>query len=277
MNLGKEKIREFLSEKTAHTVQKIERTPQEKFFLFFLLLVAASALVLGYIQFQRNLQEPFYTEYLRIKRAELKEKLQPPPSATLDQQRISELQGKDSDADGLSDYSELYVYATNAYRPDTDSDGIPDKQEVLAGSDPNCAPGTICTPAAYERSASAAPATSAQPSGTSVNIGASSPTELQELTNQVLSGQITLQELGINDPNLQEALNQVGALQGISGTATSQLTEEEQQALKAQLGSLTPAQLREQLRALGMDEQALAAIDDATLLQIFSQSLGDIR
>jgi hypothetical protein len=54
------------------------------------------------------------------------------------------LQERDTDQDGLSDFDELYSYNTSPYLPDTDSDGIPDKTEIDAGSDPNCPEGKMC-------------------------------------------------------------------------------------------------------------------------------------
>lgn len=51
---------------------------------------------------------------------------------------------KDTDRDGLSDYSELYSYRTSPYLGDTDSDGIPDAIEIAQGSDPNCPAGSTC-------------------------------------------------------------------------------------------------------------------------------------
>lgn len=56
----------------------------------------------------------------------------------------TELKGKDTDKDGLSDWEELNIYGTSAYLADSDSDGITDKEEIDAGTDPNCAEGTNC-------------------------------------------------------------------------------------------------------------------------------------
>ncbi|MBU4421608.1 hypothetical protein L6259_02370 [Candidatus Parcubacteria bacterium] len=55
-----------------------------------------------------------------------------------------ELQGKDTDKDGLSDYDELYIYETSPYLEDSDSDGKLDSEEVSGGSDPNCPEGKEC-------------------------------------------------------------------------------------------------------------------------------------
>ena len=42
----------------------------------------------------------------------------------------------DVDADGISDYDETRIYGTDPKNPDTDSDGIQDGAEILAGTDP---------------------------------------------------------------------------------------------------------------------------------------------
>ncbi|MEA3272135.1 MAG: hypothetical protein U9P90_00530 [Patescibacteria group bacterium] len=54
------------------------------------------------------------------------------------------LQNKDTDNDGLSDYDELYFYKTSPYLEDTDSDGYFDKEELDEGEDPNCVRGKSC-------------------------------------------------------------------------------------------------------------------------------------
>ena len=43
----------------------------------------------------------------------------------------------DTDGDGLSDWTELYVNYTNPFLADTDNDGVNDYNETLSGSDPN--------------------------------------------------------------------------------------------------------------------------------------------
>ncbi|MDO8499244.1 MAG: hypothetical protein Q7S66_01120 [bacterium] len=48
------------------------------------------------------------------------------------------LRYRDTDHDGMSDFDELYIYGTSQYLADTDSDAIPDKQEVEQGTNPNC-------------------------------------------------------------------------------------------------------------------------------------------
>jgi len=47
------------------------------------------------------------------------------------------LKAMDSDGDGLSDYDEIYIYHTDPYNADTDTDGYSDGHEVKNGYDPN--------------------------------------------------------------------------------------------------------------------------------------------
>ena len=57
---------------------------------------------------------------------------------------LTNLQAKDTDHDGITDYDELYFYNTSPYLEDTDSDGELDKEEIDKGEDPNCPKGEIC-------------------------------------------------------------------------------------------------------------------------------------
>ncbi len=64
----------FFSQKREALASKIEKTPMDKFFLFFLVLITISAGVLGYLQFKKNLEAPLYSSYLEEKRGEAREK-----------------------------------------------------------------------------------------------------------------------------------------------------------------------------------------------------------
>lgn len=71
-----------------------------------------------------------------------------------DLQAALELQKKDTDQDGLSDFEELQVYNTSPYLADSDSDGFTDKQELEASEDPNCPRGQVCTSVTLDQSGS---------------------------------------------------------------------------------------------------------------------------
>lgn len=60
--------------------------------------------------------------------------------------QLAEQKKLDTDTDTINDYDELYIYKTSPYLADTDSDGLTDEVEVMAGEDPNCIKGKVCAP-----------------------------------------------------------------------------------------------------------------------------------
>lgn len=52
---------------------------------------------------------------------------------------------KDTDSDGIPDYQELNLYKTSPYLNDSDSDGFTDKEEIDSNNDPNCPTGQTCS------------------------------------------------------------------------------------------------------------------------------------
>ncbi len=267
---GEEKIKEFFEEKSEKIATKIERTPMEKFFVFFLILMTISSLALGYLQFKKNLQQPFLNDYLLIKRTELKEKYNINSLNTaLTGTEAAQLQKQDSDLDGLDDYSEINIYKTSAYLEDTDGDGIWDKQEIINGTDPLCPQGQTC-----------AAETGTQNSNLNLNLPVpnlnsapsvnSSLNDLYDLQEKIATGEINLNELNIQDPQLQQILSE---LQDTQNKDTSQLSPKEKQAAIANLQNITAEQIRQELISQGFDKNVLDTIDDPTLKQIFLETL----
>lgn len=113
-------------------VQRLSK--EQKIGFVLLLCFAVLAVGLGILQIRNTMYAPFALN--TNVPSELKDKVNDQLS----------LQYRDTDMDGLSDFDELYVYNTSPYLADTDSDGIPDKQEVDQGTDPNCATGKTCIP-----------------------------------------------------------------------------------------------------------------------------------
>lgn len=112
---------------------------EQKVAFGLLMFLGLGGVVFGAQSFGANMKRPiqeqiaaFYTgeEFLTSDQREAKE--------------MEESKTKDTDADGLVDYDELYVYKTSPYIADSDSDGFNDKDEVYSGNNPNCPTGKNC-------------------------------------------------------------------------------------------------------------------------------------
>jgi len=274
----KPRIKEFFASKKEEIDEKIGKTPLEKFFVFFLIVVTVSSLVLSYFQFKKNIEGPLYSSYLREERGKLREKYSTAnlninqPSA-----EITKMQSQDSDFDGLSDYSEVYLYKTNPYLEDSDGDGYWDKQEIITGNDPNCAAGQDCSTKTADSEAVNSE-TATNESAANINSQAASLPNLDlsnlvDLQDKLISGEVTLEQLGINDPQLQSMLDKLRD----SNLNVSDVTPEEKKTALDALQNMSPAEIREELISRGLDEAMLNQIDDATLQSIFKQTIGGVQ
>ncbi len=117
-----------------------ELTNEQKAAFVLLTFLGLGGVVLGFLSFGANIRRPFDIQ--------LAKSANEAPYLTLDQKEAKEKElqkTRDSDTDGLSDYDELYVFRTSPYISDTDSDGIDDKTEAFAGTNPNCPEGKSCS------------------------------------------------------------------------------------------------------------------------------------
>lgn len=122
-------------ERTMRDAPSSDRLTKEQKTGFVLLLVfGLCAVGMGLLQMRNTIYGPFV----------LKKKTDTNQTAPLVVDESEQLQAIDTDQDGLSNYEELFFYQTSPYLPDTDSDGIGDREEIATGSDPNCAEGKVC-------------------------------------------------------------------------------------------------------------------------------------
>lgn len=103
---------------------------------FTLLLVFGILTIgMGFLQMRNTLHGPFASVLVENENQDI---------AELFTDEDIRQQALDTDQDGINNYEELYFHNTSPYLPDTDSDGIRDKQEIVAGTDPLCPEGQQC-------------------------------------------------------------------------------------------------------------------------------------
>ena len=260
-----EKNKGFFQERTEKIVTKVEKTPMEKFFVFFLILISISAVVLGFMQFRKDIEGPALSSYLERKRGELMDKYKPSAAAT-EEELVNRLKNQDSDLDGLDDWSEINVYATSPYLSDTDNDGVSDRQEITQGTNPNCPEGLDCS-----NIVPIVPIAGSE--GTNINsiistLGEADLQTLMTYEQDLLSGKVTLEQLGIDNPELQKLFDQ---MRNVPAGQVANLNSDEKSQAVADLKKMTPAQLRDELVKRGMDKATLDQIDDQTLMQMLDQ------
>jgi len=171
----------------------------------------------------------------------IKNKLHFKTSEEVKEARIAALKAQDTDGDGLNDYDELYMFRTSPFLADSDSDGLSDGEEVAQSSDPNCPRGVSC------RMTGTVPANSG---GTVASTVPSTP------------------------PNItpdEEAM--LLAMEKVFGGMT-ELTPE---TMNERLQELTPEELRQFMRDIGVPEDMLAQTDDETMRQLLGETLVDLN
>jgi len=108
---------------------------QQKISFTMLLLFGIIIVALGFLQMRNTIYGPFV-----IRASDL---AGPETSGIFESEEVR-LQSIDTDQDTINDYEELQFFGTSPYLPDTDSDGIQDKKEIDAGTDPLCPEGKQC-------------------------------------------------------------------------------------------------------------------------------------
>jgi len=273
MDFGQEKNKGFFQQRTEKIVTEVEKTPLEKFFVFFLVLISISALVLGFMQFRKDIEGPALSSYLERKRGELMDKYAP-SATTATAELTNRLKNQDSDLDGLDDWSEINIYHTNPYLADTDNDGIPDKQEILQGTDPNCPKGMDCSAIVLTLPVAGSEGTNTNLNSIINTLGEADLQTIMQYEQDLLAGKVTLEQLGINNPELQNLFDQ---MKNVPASQGANLNSEEKTQAVTDLKKMTPAQLRAELLKRGMDKATLDQIDDQTLLQMLDQLIATYK
>lgn len=258
-----------------------QKPPSERLMIGVIAFLGIAALFLGTLQIQKGLKGHFQDQQASQKDAR--------NDLDIEQvNKLSQLQQKDTDKDGLNDFAELYNTRTSPYLRDSDSDGLDDKSEIDGGTDPNCPKGQDC----------GTPIIAVTNANQSVNSGG---TNAGGLTNSVLGGNLTPDELrqvlissgapenavtGLSDAQLLELYNEVIAGQKPTlptNTNTKPAANTNSSApnaniditklTQADLEKLSAQDIRNLMVQFGVPTESINQIDDATLKTIFLQSL----
>ncbi len=223
---------------------------EQKAAFVFVTIIGIAGVVLGTLSFYAYAKRPFeiqLAEYAKKGRV-----------YTLDQQEAQEVEAqktRDTDADGLTDYDELYVFKTSAYLSDTDSDGRDDKTEVFEGTDPNCSDTKGC-----------AVVTEVPVDTAGLAVGNPLPVEQSTFNSPELDQLLQLQQ-------------QLQGLQGTSGTGTIPTTTPTEGAVEipadvlAYINSLPIERIRDSALSAGFPQAELEKLDDVSLRQLFLESI----
>lgn len=169
---------------------------------------------------------------------------------------LNTLKSKDTDADTISDYDELYSTHTSPYLKDSDGDGTADGTEIQQGADPNCPKGKTCEGFRLLTSI------------TDQN-GNLTPEFLRRALASAGVPQTTLD--GTNDASLLSIYREVTKTS--STTNTSSNANISAATSLEQIQQLTPAAIRQLLIQNGLDAATLNSVDDETLRQIFQEAV----
>jgi len=112
---------------------------EQKVAFGLLMFLGLGGVVFGFQSFGANMQRPIQKQMKDLYTGE-----QYLSQDQIDEQEREASKTKDTDADGLVDYDELYVYKTSPYIVDSDSDGYDDKTEIFSGNNPNCPVDKTC-------------------------------------------------------------------------------------------------------------------------------------
>lgn len=207
-----------------------ERKAQQRRLFSVIATLGVAALVIGSLSLFNSIASPF-------KRAPTVN------SGDIEKETIAALKQSDTDADGLTDYDELFVNHTSPFVKDSDSDGKTDYDEVQAGADPNCPEGKTCGIASL--------------TNTSQNARAA---ELRSALRKAGAPSYVIDQT--DDETLLAAYRDIFVGTDVNGAPTQQ-----------DLNNLTASEIRKLLIANGVKADDLKNVDDNTILSIYQDAL----
>lgn len=172
---------------------------QQKAGFLLLLVFGIMAVGLGVLQMRNTIYGPFaYKAPASAART---------TSDLLEDETIR-LQSIDTDQDGINDYEELYFYQTSPYLPDSDSDGLGDKQEIDVSEDPLCPRGGVC-----DTSAQFSPESATNTPQTSIGTTPIGGSLLGQIDSSIERGEETDLSTVLGDTNaIREMIAQTGKI-----------------------------------------------------------------
>ena len=244
---------------------------KEKLVIISLSVIGVVALTLGFIQFNRNLKDPFFgLEPIGTEEAMRKLATQ----NINNESDILSLQGKDTDQDGLSDYNEIYIYRTSPYLSDSDSDGFSDKVEIESGNSPTCPVGKVC-----EKETTPTPSDTNSNTNKNLNIPGSTLEDLSNISADTLrqylkqAGATDEMLASIDDATLTQLYLQAQSGENNSNAFSNTNTNTNSSASFSQfLNNIPASQIREYLKANGVPASSVDSLDDETLKKMFLEA-----
>jgi hypothetical protein len=179
-------------------------------------------------------------------------------------QELADLSIKDTDGDGLSDFTELYIKKTSPYIADSDSDGVDDKTEIDKGTDPNCLPGRTCTGNLVTVNSNNNLAISNANINTNINTTTTTTKSAADIRAELVN-------LGASSEDLAKIGDE--ELISLYSSTITDLKSDANTVSNNNVANLTAEQIRELLKQNGMTDEQLSSVDDATLQQLYQQTI----
>lgn len=274
----------------AASVHKSRLSPKaERYTLIGFFVIGVSVLVLGMVQFSQGRIIGWDSVFGYNSEDELPEQ----QKMLAGDEYIEALNDRtlDTDSDTLPDYDELNVYGTSPYLADSDSDGIDDNDELKQGTNPNCPEGQDCggfvlDAELYDTIGQDAAIFSNLPDfDVTSSAGSNLNTQLLQGTVDATQLRIILEQNGapaetlnaIDDATLVELYQQVLAENpGLTQVNTPGTVPEPGQNELSSLQDLTPTEIRSLMISNGADPNIINQLSDDELQSLYNETLQNL-